>query len=452
MLRLQFSYKGQSSTLKTASDIAAWIQERKKRFPTRARAAEAAERKQKIQDEERVSRRDRKEDVRKKKESADQKRKDLDKEAKAKLKAEKLRKQYEKAQQRVAELEAKKSGHDGKPSMKQQGAPPSQDSLNGLERIDVFEPRLPCKDELQVQSENRILVNDETDADVRAQRLVNGTQHGQNDFSPSEPPETRGIESWSKNLVEASPSHGPDPLTPTSQPLSPHASPQPSTSAVHQPSPLPVPAASPTPQVPGVIHPDALGEPQEGANLNGSDLDSNIDGSESYTSSDLSSSEVGNDDSSSGTSSSSGAPISEPFQRTTEPEQVSASKPAKKRAICKDFLRNGRCKKGDQCHFRHELPERGSGAKAGRKQVEKRAEGEEKKGRMSLYQRVSSSRHSRVRLLTYPTQMVTQEQEKEDQIILQHIIFLGEQGALDEPDVSLEIAAVHDDDKQGLNV
>ena len=46
---LQFEHRGQVSTLKTASEIMAWIAERKKRFPTAAKAAiaqrEAAERK-----------------------------------------------------------------------------------------------------------------------------------------------------------------------------------------------------------------------------------------------------------------------------------------------------------------------------------------------------------------------------------------------------------------------
>lgn len=342
-----------------------------------------------MQEEERAARQHRKEDTRKKKELADQKRKEIDKESKAKLKAEKLRKQYEKAQKRVAELEAKKSGHEGNPLLKQEGALPSQECLSGSERTDMVESRLSREDELQVQSQDRILVNGETGADIGVQHLANETQHGQNDFSPSEPPEIRGIESLNKSNTEESPSHGPDPLTPTSQPLSPHASSQPSTSPVHQASAPPGRAFSATSQQPVIIPPDMLGEPQEGANLKSSDLDRDTDGSDSYTSSDLSSSEDENDNSSSGTSSSSGAPNSEPFQRTTEPERVSAPKPAKKRAICKDFLRNGRCKKGDQCHFRHELPKRGSGAKAGRKQVEKRAEAEEKKGRMSLYQRVS---------------------------------------------------------------
>lgn len=43
IFRLQFEYRGQTSTLQSSSDIAAWIEERKKRFPTKARAAEIAE-------------------------------------------------------------------------------------------------------------------------------------------------------------------------------------------------------------------------------------------------------------------------------------------------------------------------------------------------------------------------------------------------------------------------
>ncbi|KAL9102422.1 MAG: hypothetical protein Q9187_009124, partial [Circinaria calcarea] len=278
--------------------------------------------------------------------------------------------------------------------------------------------------------------------------LPNEPQDGPKCLRSSELPEARETESRNKSEMKESLSHGADPLTPTSQPLSLHSSPRPSTSLVHQESPLPIPAASSTLQLPDVVHLNALGGPQEASNLNSSGLDSDTDDSNSYTSSDLSSSEDDdNDSSSSGTSSSSGAPTSEPFQRTTGPERVSATRPAKKRAICKDFLRNGRCKRGDQCHFRHELPERGNGAKSGRKQIEKRAEGEEKIGRMSLYQRVGSPTHSKVMLLTYPTQMVAQEQEKEDQVILQHIIFLGEQGVLDEPEVNVETTTVHDDDK-----
>ncbi|KAF2085685.1 hypothetical protein K490DRAFT_67565 [Saccharata proteae CBS 121410] len=39
---LQFEYKGRSSTLKSPEEIAAWIEERKKRFPTKARIEEKA--------------------------------------------------------------------------------------------------------------------------------------------------------------------------------------------------------------------------------------------------------------------------------------------------------------------------------------------------------------------------------------------------------------------------
>lgn len=43
---LEISYNGKTSTLQTASDIAAWIAERKKRFPTKARIAERSSRNQ----------------------------------------------------------------------------------------------------------------------------------------------------------------------------------------------------------------------------------------------------------------------------------------------------------------------------------------------------------------------------------------------------------------------
>ena len=339
-----------------------------------------------MQEEERAARQQHKEETRKRREPADQKRKDLDKEAKAKLKAEKLRKQYEKAQKRVAELEAKKSTPEEKPLLTQEEPHPSQDHLNTLEKKDVVEPRVSREDGLPMQSEDRTLVNDK----AGAQRLPNESQDEPKCLRSSELPEARKTEPGNKSEMRESPIHGADPLTPTSQPLSLHSSPRPSTFPAHQASPLPVAAAIPTSQLPDVVHLNALGGPQEVSNLNSSGLDSGTDDSEFYTSSDLSSSEDNDkDSSSSGTSSSSGAPTSEPFQRTTGPEQVSAPNPVKKRAICKDFLRNGRCKRGAQCYFRHELPERGKGVKSGRKQTEKRAEGEEKKGRMSLYQRVS---------------------------------------------------------------
>lgn len=43
---LQVNYKGQTSTLQSSADIAAWIAERRKKFPTKARVAEAAEQKE----------------------------------------------------------------------------------------------------------------------------------------------------------------------------------------------------------------------------------------------------------------------------------------------------------------------------------------------------------------------------------------------------------------------
>ncbi|KAK7542865.1 nuclear fragile X mental retardation-interacting protein 1-domain-containing protein [Phyllosticta citribraziliensis] len=107
---LQFEYKGRSSTLKTSADIAAWIAERKKRWPTRARALE----KQKAEEELRKAREEKrrnaeanfdKDNKHKAREAPGKKRKrdDHDRVAMEKhlAKAEKLRKKLEKAEAKL---------------------------------------------------------------------------------------------------------------------------------------------------------------------------------------------------------------------------------------------------------------------------------------------------------------------------------------------------------------
>ena len=141
---LQFTYKGQTSTLKSAADIAAWIEERKKRYPTaerrEARQKEAEERKRQWQEEKRrrdesrneaklqnklnsksgpkgkaVQTRDAESQRRKQNEvpghmtrkSSTSTVDSMDVVTKARLKAEKLRKMAEKAQQAALKAEAK---------------------------------------------------------------------------------------------------------------------------------------------------------------------------------------------------------------------------------------------------------------------------------------------------------------------------------------------------------
>ncbi|EXJ78200.1 hypothetical protein A1O3_09361 [Capronia epimyces CBS 606.96] len=128
---LQFEYKGHTATLRTPEEIAAWIAERKKRFPTQAKAEaakkEAAEKRRKWE-EEKQARLDakkeawtRREQERKEQERAraqqrqaeqlekegqtKQKEKALDPTALAKLQAEKLRKKALRAERQLAKAE-----------------------------------------------------------------------------------------------------------------------------------------------------------------------------------------------------------------------------------------------------------------------------------------------------------------------------------------------------------
>lgn len=124
---LMFEYKGHTSTLKTAAEIAAWIAERKKRYPTLARsevAKKEAEEKKRQWEEEKKAKREaqlqhqkeraeqRKAEQQKRKADAQSQQASnadpasaLDATARAKLKAEKLRQKALKAQEDLAKAE-----------------------------------------------------------------------------------------------------------------------------------------------------------------------------------------------------------------------------------------------------------------------------------------------------------------------------------------------------------
>ena len=113
---LKFSYRGRTATLQTPEDIAAWIEERKKRFPTQARVEE----KKKAMEE---TKKAREEALKQKRESRKQEMKwpqkdnqgqdqhkassdPVDAAAKATQKADKLRQKLLREQKRVAKAEA----------------------------------------------------------------------------------------------------------------------------------------------------------------------------------------------------------------------------------------------------------------------------------------------------------------------------------------------------------
>ena len=362
VIRLQFCYKGRLATLKSASDIAAWIEERKKRFPTKARADEAAKQKQKMMEEARAAKSLRKEDVKKRREEAERKRKDLDEEAKVKLKAEKLRKQYEKAQKRVAEMEAKKHGRGEITTIKEETPSSPQPRLTS--------PQMTRDHHSQSMEEDKVAGGNKSAQDQNDEvgRLENNSlleisatatsnkDTIENDIAITE---TTKIprDKHSETLVVAA-----DPLTPTSQPVSPD---------IPISSTLQSLTASPPSQP---LDARLSNPPSIELNASSSDSDSS---SEISTSSDASDTDSPSDSDSPPTE----IPSNHLPPSSTPPPKAVAKK---NKAICKRFLASGRCPMGDKCRYRHELPERG----ARKRDAPSKGREEGKKERVSLYQRV----------------------------------------------------------------
>ncbi|KAL4888690.1 nuclear fragile X mental retardation-interacting protein 1-domain-containing protein [Aspergillus ambiguus] len=107
---LQITYRGRTSTLQSAEDIAAWIEERKKRFPTQARIEErkkAMEEAKKAREEAARQKEQRRQEMKRaQKDQARDAANPMDEAAKAKQKADKLRRKLQKEQKRVEKAEA----------------------------------------------------------------------------------------------------------------------------------------------------------------------------------------------------------------------------------------------------------------------------------------------------------------------------------------------------------
>lgn len=110
---LRFTYRGRTATLQTPEEIASWIEERKKRFPTQAKIEEkkkAMEEAKKAREEAMKQKKEaRKQETKKPQKERQQQRASgnpVDAVAKATEKADKLRRKLEKEQKRVAKAEA----------------------------------------------------------------------------------------------------------------------------------------------------------------------------------------------------------------------------------------------------------------------------------------------------------------------------------------------------------
>lgn len=166
--RLQFSYKGRTSTLRSFADIAAWIEERKNRFPTKARVEEQKENQRQLKASQQAKRQALKEStkpkqpakpVEKQKQTTEVKEeaksKDGEKEcavtteaAKSKAKLEKLRKELRKQEKRIAKAEAKASRLESEANKYQPGGlvPPIAAGATKIKRSESDGPDKELKE------------------------------------------------------------------------------------------------------------------------------------------------------------------------------------------------------------------------------------------------------------------------------------------------------------------
>lgn len=414
LTRLQFSYRGRLSTLKSASDVTAWIEERKKRFPTKLKVEARIERQRLSKEAKEVAKQiARKSKVKQKavvrekqkpgleetklkvdeKPNESHKDKAESKEAKlelslstdnaavkSKLKMEKLRKRLEKEERRVAKAEAKVSKLKVQVSDFQFGDSALDVSplAQKRKRSNSVESEVEVKmaEAQQIKLEQVSLLNAPAPVALGQESILGIKREDDEAYQDVEPTPTEVT-----RLVASSTAHGP--LTPTSQPsMTEDVDVDSSRHSVQPTSQLL--ASSPKFAVLG-SHQDDF---KELNGLNNAQLSGSSHVSEgSLSSSSVSLSSDSEDDlTSSEDSSTSSGSASEPDTRSlkrAEPEKIAPPTQDKPGKVCRDFLRSGRCGLGDRCKFRHVAPRRQSQA-----QKKKHLQEEKTKRMIGLYQRV----------------------------------------------------------------
>lgn len=408
-----------------------------KKFPTKARtearAAELAERKSQREDAQKAANQARKEarekqqakvkEREKKNQEAEERHKkpqdsSEDAAAKAKLKVEKLRKQLEKEEKRAAKAEAKASKKsldaNNKGTLKEakyqiDGSKKRKRSASDIAESKMVEETCAANSTQPIAA---IFANEDTSIMP-------------NNAGLHETPILDTITLDSQEKPQEIVSMAADPLTPMSQP------PVSGDKADSPPTTFDLSDAIPETSLVGDLNEEqvvslAINDSKASQDSGTSILDSSSDISSTHS-----------DDLTSSSGSSSFDADSEddgPEQASSKRnglEKVAPPKRNKKTGICREFLKSGRCKWGDGCKWRHELPERGSRTAA----VKEIVKPEGKKERVGLYQRVSTRSQSSTRKRALANfilrQLVEQEKEKEDRDILNAIISLGEKGLLD---------------------
>ena len=378
---LRFSYKGRHATLSTPAEIAAWIEERKRRYPTQARVTEAVERKRKLQEADRIAREERKAiSTRKRMVSQEASKQEREKKSKKRQKdvaseqskAEKLRKDLEKAQRRLADFEARTANAHAGMVQNPEHLDSARLKTTEIEAVDpqrVLINNPESGPDKAPATEDRPFPSGETLSHLSASREEAG-----NILSTSQPLDTKPHQ-LAKTRSDSQASK--------SQRIA--RSVDSSCSSIMVSSTIKPPVADCTP--------DATHHQKLGIDDANDVVTKDLDSSASDTSSDSETDSESEDDTSSSGSSSSGSEPSESSVNCKVPSSNPVARPSRSKAICHAFLKNGRCHRGDQCRYRHELPERGSGARAPNQEGKKKG-GKfraEEKPRISLYQRVSIS-------------------------------------------------------------
>lgn len=341
--QLRFSYKGQTSTLKSSSDIAAWLKERRDRFPTRARIEaknkEAAEKK-------RVAN-----EAKRQKDIAVREQKERDEEERKQAKRRRVEKEKEKLQGKGRE----EDNND-----------PKDAAMRAKMKAEKLRRRL-------IKEEKRI-ARAEANAE-KARLMTEGVKEGANGDSRAE---STGHENKTalvvKDQEDGANGTGETPA------VAGHIKPEDKVDGSEEADTKPA---------------EVKGEERsniDGASGNTTDtnMEEVVDGSDDDISISSSSSEPSSDSSCSSDtdeSSSEGGDGPEALSSKRQgPERVPPPprQAPKKAKACRDFLRGKRCLRGENCTFSHDLPERG--AKAGA--------GEKKRERKGLLQAVSHVFHS----------------------------------------------------------
>ncbi|KAE8408785.1 hypothetical protein BDV37DRAFT_268370 [Aspergillus pseudonomiae] len=326
---VQFTFKGRTTTLQSHAEIAAWIEERKKRFPTKEKVEEkkkAMEEAKKAKEEAQRHKEARKQEMKKPQKDHQQTPTDpIDAAEKAKRKADKLRRKLMKEQKKVEKAEA--------------------DAERARMRVE----------ELQRGS-----------MDANKDVTCASTQEVQAQLGPDQ--ETRSSETQGDLLASGhTPGQGSEPSHDVGQASTSESKPN---------------------------GEDVMENVKDDAAVS-SDLSDSSDWTSS-SGSDLSSSDSEDSESDS--------TPEEATSRREGPERVAPPPREAKKKLCRHFARTGRCQRGDKCKFLHEAPDRGAKAKP-----------VEKKGRKGLLQA-----------------LLDRQKGEDDRKVMEAIVWLGENGLLDE--------------------